>query len=254
MKSARSKLLLASLLATRLAGCGDGDDGNSGTPPSAESLMPGSYSASDNTIASSFELLVGDSGDIVFANGRDVAGFATVSTTAPAITMSITYLTRVVDDLNGGTPGAQPPSLLRTARVTRSSNDTFVGEGLVLSHRPRSAPAIASLSRNWGLRVLYRFGAEFIDYTAQIDIDSAGVLSGFDTNGCQFRGQISTTSFSLYRVDISATNCGATLRFLPNARYLGYGYLDENTSPSSLRLIAMEPGPRFGFDLRLYPR
>lgn len=254
MKSSLRKPLLASLLATRLAGCGGGDDGNSVAPPAAEGLLPGSYSASDNAIASSFELLVGDSGDIVFANERDVAGFATMSTTASAITIAMTYLTRVVDDLNGGTSGAQPPSSLRTARVTRSTSDTFVGEGLVLSHRPRSAPAIASLPRNWGMRVLYRFGADFVDYTAQIDIDTAGVLSGFDTNGCQFRGQISPTTISLYRVDITTTNCGATLRFLPNARYLGYGYLDEGTSPGSLRLIAMETGPRFGLTLRLYPR
>jgi hypothetical protein len=98
----------------------------------------------------------------------------------------------------------------------------------MLSLVNRSAPNIATIPRNWGFRNLYNFNGVFLDYEARIDIDSAGVLSGFDTNGCNFSGEIASrpTGEPFYAARIIAAGCGATAQYIENAEYRGYAFIE----------------------------
>lgn len=244
--------LLALACSALIASCGGGGD-DEAAPPLLTDIAPGVYGAFDEATGDSFELFAGSDGNIVFADNRRVAGLGSTSPGIGSVGVSAAYLTRKTDDLGNGAPGAQPPA--RQVEFQLREHPTgYAGDGLRLSRSTDSAPDIASLPRNWQFHNLYRFDSDFIDYTASIDVDSAGVMSGFDTNGCQFRGQISRASATLYSMEMVVHNCGATLRFIPNGDYRGYGYVITVGGSTSIRLVGADRGLRQVLALTLFAR
>ncbi len=238
-------------LAFVLGSCGGGGDD---APAAPISLSPGAYSVQANDPAELGEMLVGPDMAAVYFASRSIIGFGRWQSAGQRLTMTMNALPVVVDDLRNDFPAAKTSLNTRNLELEAGPNDSFSGGGTVMSRRAREAPDIATLPRNWHFRNLYRWGAQFLDYEIQIDIDTAGVLSGFDVNGCNFNGQLSPTAGPLYAVTIFAFNCGATQRCIENANYSGFGYLDRASNPNRLVLFAVDRDLRLGLQLQVVPR
>ena len=73
-----------------------------------------------------------------------------------------------------------------------------------------------------------------VDYTASVAIDADGIISGSNTDGCQYNGQISIpdSTVNIYKVAFTASSCGSY-----NGEYSGlatYAYLHANSSRKAL--------------------
>jgi len=240
----RTKAIHLSLVLICLSACGGGGGGDTAPPvtvspppsqPTAAPVPAGKYSVS---ALPGYLLSTGDTGIYV---EREQMGAGSWDRTSATAGFSAPMLQFVNDDLGNETPSAKA-----------STTTKGFGQPL-LSSANEKAPSIASLSRNWQFANLYRFGTEFVDYTAHIDIDSAGLLTGFDTNGCSFTGELKprTDGVPLYDARIIANNCGSTLRFIEPGEYKGSAFIDGG---NHLQIVGAIPAQKLGLRLDLTAR
>jgi hypothetical protein len=227
-----SLAMIGALLST--AGCGGGGSGDTQTsqppPPVVDRIAAGLYGVTINENAGAFNghLVSAPTDEFIYVS-KPRLGFGTWSYTSTGASATAALLARSVDSLGNEFPAAHMTTETRMFQLTRSGNaGVWAGGGTILTLDNRSAPNIATIPRNWGFRNLYDFNGVFLDYEVRIDIDSAGVLTGFDTNGCNFTGEITSrpTGEPFYDARVIATGCGATAQFIENAEYRGYAFIE----------------------------
>jgi hypothetical protein len=142
--------------------------------------------------------MVIDSNNEAIFSGLAHLGFGTWTTSGADAVLTLTRipLRGLVEESVAHTPGAHPPpDETVTIHVQRQQQQTTTGAqewwtgtnaGIRAELFPESdsAPPIVSLPRNWRHHFIIPIshnGADNIDYVADFDIDTAGVLSGFDT-------------------------------------------------------------------------
>lgn len=238
----RTRLVTLLICATAiLSACGGGGSDSSPTPaptpqsPSAPPVPSGRYS-----VATIPGYLL-SSGEQALYVERERMGSATWDRSSMSAALTMQMLAFAIDDLGNETPSAKAS----TVTMSIAQNQ--------LSLAPQSAPPIVSIPRTWEFANLYRFGSDFVDYTAQIDIDSAGVLTGFDTNGCNFLGELKsrTDGVAMYDARIVATNCGNTARFISDGEYQGHAFIDVG---GHMLILTANPAQKLGLYFQLAQR
>lgn len=198
-------------------------------------------------------LLVPSNGTSVYTT-KSFAGFVALGSSGNAVSGTLRLLDHPIDDLNNEFPSAKDASVSRELSLTAGSGGAWSSSGAVLTPRTISVQPLASIPRLWRFRNLYRFAGAFLDYEIQIDLTSAGDLTGFDTNDCQFTGQLTQTQTeSTYAVRISAWNCGATMFYIENGDYFGRAYATP-APDQRLIVVAVNEPRRIGLSLYLAPR
>jgi len=265
------KRTLVALAYCALLACGGGSHDTpiqSPPPPSQPtgSIPPaGLYDleiSANNAVIEAGEMVIEPNGEAVFS-GILHLGFGTwrISGSDAVLILNQLALGGLPQPISHS-PGAHPPAEQRNIRVQKSMTSTdWFGDGVRLFSRSTNAPPLATIQRNWQYRDIIPFttdGSNNIDYSAQIDIDVVGLLTGFDTNGCRFDGQLSerTDGMSIYALNISAFNCGATLRFIEEGQYIGSAWLipGSNGQQATLILLAINRPQQTGIYFRLTPR
>lgn len=240
--------VVALFVAAVLSACGGEDGGTTQEAQPPLQIPAGIYGATFNSLGESGEIAIGD-GEAIYVS-KPYVGHSLISATSTTVNLNFALMDRPIDDLNNEFPSARDASISRALSLS-SSSKLWTGSGVVLSKSDStSALAVATMPKSWRLRNLFRFAGQFMDYTAQIDIATDGTLTGYDTNGCQFTGQISDLPTTMYRIRISASNCGNTSQFIENYTYEGYGWISSSTN--ALQIAATNTSARKGLALYMH--
>lgn len=219
MKHLRYCLLLCVYLA--LSACGGGGSSGGGGSPTVPAASPSGVwqgTLTENGVGTTnvLGLVLADQlrfisvdDDVVYEgtitmSGADFTAAATSYSSAGALATA-TLTGSVVT----GT------SMTGTFTTSNGSSGSFS-----LTYDPVSArgASLATLSANW----METDGA----YTISISIDSNGVLTGSDTDGCVYTGgvTIQSASINIYSISLAATSCGVF-----NGSYSGYGVVSDTS-------------------------
>jgi hypothetical protein len=81
-----------------------------------------------------------------------------------------------------------------------------------------------------------------LGYTETYTIDSAGTITGSDTDGCIFNGSVSilNSNYNMYRINLSVDNCGNL-----NGAYIGLGALGDEGGSLNDTLVISITGSEF---------
>lgn len=247
---------VAAVLCVFLAGCGGGgsDGGATSTPaPTPITFTPGAYSSTFSP-GGPVEpgIIIFDTTGIVTYETKTFVGFGSWQRPGATVDVNLTVLPRRVDSLNNEFLDARAPSTTRTMRLN-VGQQALSGDGWQLLQETRiSAPALTAIPRGYRFRNLYNFSGTFLDYTLQVDVDAAGVLTGFDTNGCTFVGAIESRSAgtNFYNARVTASQCGATNSYIQNFNFIGYAYLSQSASFAGqvvLNFVGTSPSAALAF-------
>jgi cell wall-associated NlpC family hydrolase len=230
---------------------GSSDPGTSDAAPPIEHIADGTYDIRIDEQAGALNGFLVSSGDAFVYASKAQMGFGTWVYAPDQAMTTMTTLVRPIDDFNIEFPSAKSAGMTRAMTLIRAAGGWFANgtgnEIELVPARNASAPAISSIPRNWHFRNLYEFGGLFLHYEVQIDIDTNGVLTGFDTNGCAFHGNL-VQSGALYSVDISTSLCGATNDYIENDTYRGHGFMAND----QLHLYTVNADHSVGLALDLF--
>ena len=273
MQAYRLLLTVAAWAVVSCGGSSSGDTSPISSPPppppppvSNKPLTAGTYDAAlsdGQTPVDHGAMTVNPDESSLFA-GSQFMGFGKWSGDSNTASTHLTMLIR------GGlnevdvphSPGAQSAHAERSILVhTRTFPDVWEGEGGSFRPAEVTAPPLNSIPSSWTDMELIPFdhAGDEVNYTVEIDVSTAGELTGFDSNGCTFSGRLTerTDNVHLYDAQISASNCAATDRFIENADYLGHAYLVAGPDPQSqqqLAIVAINTAMERGVILTLLPQ
>lgn len=252
-----------------LCSCGGGGDSAAIAPaPPSGSESPfsaGRYTATlsdSNTAVDGGFMAVESNGDAFFS-GQQYMGFGTWARSGNEAAIMLTMLTRggLQEPGISRSPGADPANTERHITVAESSTpDSWIGAGGSFELQKQTLTPLINIPRNWAYQDVIPFDhqGDNVQYSLQIDIDTAGELSGFDSNGCNFTGRLTerTDNVALYDATITATNCGAMSRFIEADTYVGYAYIQPagNGQPENLIISGIRKTRKVGISLSLFPR
>tara|TARA_R110002072_G_C7958528_1_gene533739 strand:- start:1117 stop:1839 length:723 start_codon:yes stop_codon:yes gene_type:complete len=220
-----SKLKLFSLSSTLvlLTACG-GSGGSSSTENELGGIWTGTVTLTDTTELGAIGL-ASEAGKIFFLSGGDLS-IGNVATSGTNFTGSlIEYYADGGNSASGSISGtfAARTSLTGSATFNSVQTSTFSFNYESIHERDSS---FATISGTYSLTD----GG----YTETYTVDADGLITGSDTDGCVFNGQISLpdTNYNIYGVNITASNCGDA-----NGVYSGLAALVDDTTTNDTLII-----------------
>lgn len=220
----RSKLKLFSVSSALvlLTACGGGG-GSTSTQNELGGIWTGTATLTDTTTLDSIGL-VSEAGQIFFLTGSDLS-IGTVSTSGSNFTGSLTEYYSAGGFASGTIAGTftARTSLSGAATFNSVQTSTFNFNYENIHERDSS---FATISGTYSLTS----GT----YTETYTVDTDGVITGSDTDGCVFNGQVSlpNTDYNIYGVSVTASNCGDA-----NGTYTGLAALVDDTTTNDTLII-----------------
>ncbi|HKJ88015.1 MAG TPA: hypothetical protein VKA48_05855 [Gammaproteobacteria bacterium] len=169
-------------------------------------------------------LLVSSAADAVF--GGAVSGTSASGSTSVDASGDVRAYSADGNALDQGTlSGTVDPQNHMNATVSGTQRDGTLS--LDYDNDFAASTTLADLAATWSVT---RNGE-----TLSLSVDKGGAVSGSRSDGCQYVGQLNALSgvSNLYRLTLTISTCSGA-----NGDYAGYGYLDQDPDPDSLRLLS----------------
>lgn len=231
------------LVAMSLTACGGGgDDGDSSVVnDSPGGIWRGSVTLTATGATYQSIGLITETGELHFltTDGEQTTGNVTVSgKTFSANITSYAPLGSVFD--NGSTVISGTASGSINQRSTFSGSARF--SGTVTSNFSYTYDSIYERDSILSLISGLYFDYDGSGYWVTYDIDSQGVITGSDTDGCQFNGNVKLINpdFNMYRINITATSCGDL-----NGDYTGLAALMDDGGSQNNTLAVSVSGSKY---------
>jgi hypothetical protein len=255
------EILISGVIVIFLTACsgGSGSDSGSDWNGLTDDQIEGRYylilSYDDDSSSETGTAILGPNGEFIFSSRYySTIGLISSKSSSEVIVEATTYK-HAVSYLNNELPGASNP---RSRTFTFSTPEgvtslyygsftdgTRSGTLQISKLESTNVPDTISLSRNWEGFGYFRFVNpvdHFIDYSSQIAIDTAGVVSGYDTFGCSYSGSITKESddVSSYSVELVVSLCTQPNDFgIVNGTYSGRGWYKENALYGNLLRVTV---------------
>ena len=221
------KVWLPAVLALGLVSCGGGGDDDGGAVYEPGAYVQGIWRGEVLVDGTDMGLVVGmiaangDANLILFGGDTQLRGIIWSDPTQIDASASFLSLFNFVGDLSGVyhlIDGTVVPASTIVANLKRSTDDSTLNLDLQFDPIYQRAGSLSTLAGTWR----YESGG----FTKQWQIDSSGALSGSDSNGCNYAGQVTVPdpAHNLYRMSYQITGC-----YSITVQVRGLAMLDDTT-------------------------
>jgi len=234
-----SSFLVVTFTSVVLAGCGGGSGGSSApaSTPIIDSAVGGIWEGTTTlTDGTKYETagFITEEGELRFITEDGAQQVGTISSTGSAINASITEYTAISAPTSGTVTGTinSRNTLTGSAKFGGVTTSTFDFKYDPIYDRGSSLAVVSGIYSD----------TDGAGYTETYTIDSDGIITGSDTDGCVFGGAVSilNSNYNMYRVELSVSNCADL-----DGLYKGLGALSDTHGSQNDTFIISLTGPAY---------